>query len=313
MKELIYNKLLQIVGAENLLVDEPMSKHTTFRIGGPADYFAMPETKEQVVELVKACKEANLDFYIIGNGSNLLVGDLGYRGVIIQIGSNMASYEMKEERCADEDSAKYLVTVGAGLMLSKLSNLVANEGMKDFEFASGIPGTIGGAVTMNAGAYGGQIEDVLIEATVVDENGEIKTLSNEELELGYRTSIIQKKPYIVLEAKFMFEKGDIVAIKDRIKELSKQRREKQPLEFPSAGSTFKRPEGYFAGKLVDDCGLRGYRVGNIMVSEKHCGFVINAGGGTAAEVMTLVRDVQKKVFEEYNVHLETEIRMIGSF
>ncbi|MDO5291502.1 MAG: UDP-N-acetylmuramate dehydrogenase [bacterium] len=311
MKELIYNKLLQIVGAANLSLNEPMSKHTTFRIGGPADYFVMPTTMEQVVELVKACKEEKLDFYIIGNGSNLLVGDLGYRGVIIQIGSNMASYEMQEVK--GEEGFKYQVTVGAGLMLSKLSNLVANEGMKDFEFASGIPGTIGGAVTMNAGAYGGQIEDVLIEATVVDENGEIKTLSNEELELGYRTSIIQKKPYIVLEAKFLFEKGDVTAIKDRIKELSKQRREKQPLEFPSAGSTFKRPEGYFAGKLIDDCGLRGYRVGNIMVSEKHCGFVINAGGGTAAEVMTLVHDVQKKVFDEYNVHLETEIRMIGSF
>lgn len=310
MKELIYNKLLKIVGKENVLIDELMSKHTTFRIGGPADYFTMPSTIEQVAELVRVCKAEGIAFFVIGNGSNLLVGDKGYRGVIIQIGSNMASYSVDE---VNQENTKYIVTAGAGLMLAKLATTVAKEGMMNFEFASGIPGTIGGAVTMNAGAYGGEMKDVLVSATVVNEDGDIVTLSKEELQLGYRTSIIQKQPYIVVEAKFEFEKGDSVAIMDRIKELGKQRREKQPLEFPSAGSTFKRPEGYFAAKLIDDSGLRGYRVGNVMVSEKHCGFVVNVGGGTAEEIMTLVKDVQRIVFEKFQVSLETEIRMIGSF
>ncbi len=311
MKELIYNTLLKIVGKENILVDEAMSKHTTFRIGGPADYFLMPKTKEQVTELVNACKAMNIEYYIVGNGSNLLVGDQGYRGAIIQIGPNMAEYSMEEVEVGGKK--KYLVTVGAGIMLAKLANTVAKEGMKDFEFASGIPGTVGGAVAMNAGAYGGEIKDVIVNATVIDENGEQKTLSKEELALGYRTSIIQKTSDIVVEAQFLFEKGEVDVILERIKQLSQQRREKQPLEFPSAGSTFKRPEGYFAGKLIDDSGLRGYRVGNIMVSEKHCGFVVNAGGGTAAEALMLIKDVQRIVFEKYNVHLETEVRMIGSF
>ncbi len=308
MKELLYKKLIEIVGEENLLLDEPMSKHTTFRIGGPADFFAMPACLEEVLALVKACKEAEVEYYIVGNGSNLLVGDKGFRGVIIQIGNRMADYTIEER-----EDGKYRVQAQAGIMLGKLAFAAANEAFKDFEFASGIPGTVGGAVAMNAGAYGGEIKDVLVSATVIDQEGNVSVLSKEELELGYRTSRVQKESLIVLDTEFVFEKGNEEEIKDRIKELARQRREKQPLEYPSAGSTFKRPVGHFAGKLIMDSGLRGYRVGNIMVSEKHCGFVINAGDGTAAEVLQLIKDVQRIVKEKYDVELEPEVRMIGSF
>ena len=226
----------------------------------------------------------------------------------------MADYTIEER-----EDGKYRVQAQAGIMLGKLAFVAANEAFKDFEFASGIPGTVGGAVAMNAGAYGGEIKDVLVSATVIDQEGNVSVLSKEELELGYRTSLVQKESLIVLDTEFVFEKGNEEEIKDRIKELARQRREKQPLEYPSAGSTFKRPVGHFAGKLIMDSGLRGYRVGNIMVSEKHCGlvrhgvYVINAGDGTAAEVLQLIKDVQRIVKEKYDVELEPEVRMIGSF
>lgn len=300
--------LTEIVGETNVVVGEPMCNHTTFRIGGPADYFVTPETKEQVCDILKACKEVNMPFYVIGNGSNLLVGDKGFRGVILQVGDKMSGVTVE----AGEGNKKR-VTAGAGIMLSKFANAVKNESLAGFEFASGIPGTLGGAVAMNAGAYGGEIKDQIVSAVIVDEEGNIQTLTKEELQLGYRKSIVQAKGYIVLEATFEFSHGNQEEIVARIAELTKQRREKQPLEYPSAGSTFKRPEGYYAGKLIMDCGLRGFRVGNIMVSEKHCGFVINVGNGTAKEVMTLIDEVSRRVFEQFGVNLEPEVRRIGEF
>ena len=238
---------------------------------------------------------------------NLLVGDKGFRGVVFKICRNLDKTDIIEE-----DSV-VRVHAGAGVMLAKLAKDVSAEGCGGFEFATGIPGTLGGAVTMNAGAYGGEMKDILKSVRAVDMEGNIREFSLEELELGYRTSRIQKEDWIVLSAEMVFEKGDAGAIMARVDELSRQRREKQPLEYPSAGSTFKRPEGYFAGKLIQDAGLKGYRVGDAMVSEKHSGFVINAGAATAEDVRRLMADVDGRVYEKFGVHLEPEVRLIGEF
>lgn len=211
------------------------------------------------------------------------------------------------------DADTFHIKANAGILLSKLANVIANNSITGFEYASGIPGTLGGAVTMNAGAYGGEIKHSIVGATVLDQKGNLLKLDKEQLDLGYRTSIIQKKHYIVLDATFELKKGNKEEIYDMMNDLNQRRRDKQPLEYPSAGSTFKRPEGYFAGKLIMDSGLRGYRVGNIMVSEKHCGFVINLGGGTAKEVRTLIEDVDRIVYDKFQVHLEPEVRMLGEF
>lgn len=304
MKEDIKNRLEQIVGCEGVNTDEPMSHHTTFRIGGKADYFVSPKTKEQIRELIDYCKEAGISYYLIGNGSNLLVGDKGFRGVIIQIDRAFGEIEFLDEQT---------VKAQAGVMLSKLAAEVAERSLTGFEFASGIPGTLGGAVYMNAGAYGGEIKDCIVSALVLDENNEMKTLSKEELQLTYRNSIVAKKGYTVLEAVFHFEKGEKEAILAKMAELNGQRREKQPLNYPSAGSTFKRPEGHFAGKLIMDAGLRGYRVGGAMVSEKHCGFVVNVERAAAKDVVTLIEDVDRIVFEQFGIHLEPEVRFLGEF
>ena len=280
-----------------------MSSHTTFRIGGPADYFLIPETVEQVGRIIEICREESLPYFILGNGSNLLVGDGGYRGVIIQLYRNMS----------DVRTEGNVIRAQAGALLSAVAAAARNASLTGFEFAGGIPGTVGGAVVMNAGAYGGEMKDVLTEAAVLTDKGEIRTLSVEELQLGYRTSIVKTAGYIVLEAKFRLEEGDQAKIRETMKELTVKRTSKQPLEFPSAGSTFKRPEGYFAGKLVMDSGLAGYQVGGAQVSAKHCGFVINAGGATARDVRMLMKDVQDKVFEKYGVKLEPEVKFLGEF
>ena len=305
MFDIFENEIANIVRPEQIKKNEPLAAHTTFRIGGPADFLIIPKKTEEIGQILSLCVKEDIPYYVLGNGSNVLVADEGYRGVVLCIGSGMADCKFVEE--AD----KVHVTAGAGIMLSKLANEVANQGLTGFEFAAGIPGTLGGAITMNAGAYGGEIKDTICKAKVITPSGELLTLSKEELELGYRTSIIQKKEYIAVEAEFAFEKGDITAIKEKISDLNRQRREKQPLEYPSAGSTFKRPEGYFAGKLIMDAGLRGYRVGDIMVSEKHCGFVVNVGKGTAKDVRTLMDDVTRIVYEKYQVKLEPEVRMLG--
>ena len=280
-----------------------MKRHTTFRIGGPADFFLLPSTVDEVRGILEICREEELPYFILGNGSNLLVSDKGYRGVIIQLYRNFSNISVEgNEICAS-----------SGALLSQIAAAARNASLTGFEFAGGIPGTLGGAVFMNAGAYGGELKDVLKEAVVMTEQGEILTLPVEKLDLGYRTSRIKKAGYLVLEARLVLEQGDMDKIRDITKDLTEKRVSKQPLEYPSAGSTFKRPEGYFAGKLIMDAGLRGYQVGDAQVSEKHCGFVINKGNATAADVLTLIENVREKVQEQFGVTLEPEVKFLGEF
>ena len=303
MDKEIYRQFCEIAGEGCVLVDEPMRRHTTFRIGGPADYLIRPETEEVLRKILALCAEEKLPYFILGNGSNLLVSDQGSRGVIIQIDKNF-------QQCVTEGN---VIRAGAGILLSRLSAAAGEAGLTGLEFASGIPGTLGGAVFMNAGAYGGEMKDILSWADVLDEERKLRRLSAEELELGYRTSRVKKEGWIVTGAELKLKFGDPEKIREKIEELKAARTSKQPLEYPSAGSTFKRPEGYFAGKLIMDAGLRGFRVGGAQVSEKHCGFVINTGNATAADVRELMRQVQEKVWEKYQVRLEPEVRFLGDF
>ncbi len=299
----ILGKLQDIVGSDNIVSDEPMRKHTTFRIGGNADIFVRPESKEQIAEILRLCRKQDVPYFILGNGSNLLVGDRGFRGVVINIMDNMNDIKV--------DGG--VIKAQAGAMLIKVSRAARDNSLTGLEFASGIPGTIGGAIYMNAGAYGGEMKDVVTKVTAMDAEGEIYTFGTDELEFSYRHSVIQQRDLIVLDVTMKLVAGDQKIIDDRMSELAVARRTKQPLEYPSAGSTFKRPEGYFAGKLIMDAGLRGYRVGDAQVSEKHCGFVVNRGNATADDVIKLIDDVKAKVSEEYDVVLEPEVRMIGEF
>ena len=303
MNSEFYNQLVEIIEENRVLCDEPMSKHTTFRVGGPADYFVMPRNIAEVQNVVAMCRQYDMPYYVLGNGSNLLVSDKGYRGVIVQIYKEMNKIQIEGTT----------VRVQAGALLSKIGSAVLEAGLTGFEFAAGIPGTVGGAVVMNAGAYGGETKDILKSATVLTTEGEVLTLYNEEMELGYRTSIIAKKDYVVLEAEYELKLGQKEAIRAKMDELKVQRVTKQPLEFPSAGSTFKRPEGYFAGKLIQDAGLRGFTVGGAQVSEKHCGFVINKGDATATDIWELIQQVADKVMQEFGVQLEPEVKMLGEF
>lgn len=297
------DKLAAILKPEAILTDEMMKDHTTFRVGGPADVFVIPKSVEEVKEAIRVAKEEGIPYYVIGNGSNLLVGDQGFRGMIIQIYKNMNEITYKDGE----------ITAQAGALLSTIAKIALNNEREGFEFASGIPGTLGGAVTMNAGAYGGEMKHVLKNATVLTKEGEIITLPVEDLELGYRKSVIIDKEYVVLEAVIALSKGKTEEITEKMNEYAIARKTKQPLEYPSAGSTFKRPTGYFAGKLIQDAGLRGYSVGGAQVSEKHCGFVINKGGATAADIVALMKDVNDKVVAEFGVPLEPEVKMIGEF
>ena len=301
MNQNFYDKLNNVIAKDSILTDEPMSRHTTFRVGGPADFFVTPKAKEEVRDVIRICKEAGMPYYIIGNGSNLLVSDAGYRGVIVQIYKEMNEVKVEGD----------LVKAQAGALLSGIAAKALGAELSGFEFASGIPGTIGGACVMNAGAYGGEMKDVLESVTVLTGEGKIIELGRNELELGYRTSVIAKKGYIVLGAVLKLERGDGEKIKTYMDELKEKRVTKQPLEYPSAGSTFKRPEGYFAGKLIEDAGLRGFQVGGAQVSEKHCGFVINRDHAAAADIMELMRQVQIRVKENSGVDLEPEVKRLG--
>ena len=301
MNQNFYDKFNNVIAKDSILIDEPMSRHTTFRVGGPADFFVTPKAKEEVRDVIRICKEAGMPYYIIGNGSNLLVSDAGYRGVIVQIYKEMNEVKVEGD----------LVKAQAGALLSGIAAKALGAELSGFEFASGIPGTIGGACVMNAGAYGGEMKDVLEFVTVLTGEGKIIELGRNELELGYRTSVIAKKGYIVLGAVLKLERGDGEKIKTYMDELKEKRVTKQPLEYPSAGSTFKRPEGYFAGKLIEDAGLRGFQVGGAQVSEKHCGFVINRDHATAADIMELMRQVQIRVKENSGVDLEPEVKRLG--
>lgn len=303
MNSEIRKMFCDLLGEDRVFTEEAMSQHTTFKIGGPADYFLMPDKGEDVGRVIKICKEKEIPYFILGNGSNLLVGDGGYRGAVIQIYRNMSSVTVEGNE----------ITAQAGALLSAVAAAAKNASLTGFEFAGGIPGTIGGAVVMNAGAYGGEMKDVLTEVTVMNAEGDIFTLPTEELELGYRTSIIKTAGYIVLEAKIRLKEGDPEVIRETMKDLTIRRTTKQPLEYPSAGSTFKRPEGYFAGKLIMDSGLRGYQIGGARVSDKHCGFVINAGDATAQDVVALMDHVTEVVREKYGVTLEPEVKFLGDF
>lgn len=302
MDQKFIEELQGIAGEENVRQMEPMSKHTTFRVGGPADVMVSPKG-EALSQVIRLCTQHKVPYYIVGNGSNLLVGDGGIRGVVIEMGKGQDTLYIEENR----------VVAGAGTLLSKTANLAAEHGLSGMEFAAGIPGTLGGAVVMNAGAYGGEMKDIIECVTVLDVNGEELTLTVEELELGYRRSCITERGYIVTRVVLKLTPGDKVTILNYMKELREQRTTKQPLEYPSAGSTFKRPEGYFAGKLIQDAGLRGYRVGGAQVSEKHCGFVINLGQATAADIRKLIYDVQAEVEKQFQVRLAPEVKMVGEF
>lgn len=291
------------MGSQRALEQEPMNKHTTFRIGGPAAYFLQPQSTEELRKIINVCEQEQVPWFIMGNGSNLLVSDQGYQGVVIQLYRNMSQISI--EGCR--------ITAQAGASLASLSKRVMGESLSGFEFAGGIPGTLGGAVTMNAGAYGGEMKDVLEEVRVLDRSGRPISLQVDQLEMGYRTSVIKVKDLIVLEAVIKLQPGDADSIRETMQDLARKRASKQPLEYPSAGSTFKRPEGYFAGKLIMEAGLKGYRVGDAQVSEKHCGFVINRGHATGAEVMAVIDHVKKEVWEQFQVGLEPEVKFLGDF
>nr|WP_317427044.1 UDP-N-acetylmuramate dehydrogenase [uncultured Blautia sp.] len=299
----IENKFCTCLGSDNVKLQEPMSRHTTFRIGGPADFYLCPHSTKEVQEIVEICKEENLPYFVLGNGSNLLVSDKGYRGVVIQLWKNFSDITVKD--CC--------IQAKAGALLSKVAVEALEAGLTGMEFASGIPGTIGGAAFMNAGAYGGEMKDIIKSVKVLDTQGEVRVLPKEELKMGYRTSIVKEKGYTVLSVELELSKGNREEIRNTMEDLKERRTSKQPLEMPSAGSTFKRPEGYFAGKLIMDSGLRGFSVGGAQVSEKHCGFVVNKGGATAMDVLNLIREVQRRVKEQFGVDLETEVRFLGEF
>ena len=303
INEAVYEYISQYVDPQDILKNEPMSRHTTFCVGGEAEAFLRIRNKEQLEKLIPYFKLAELPYFVIGNGSNLLVGDKGYRGVILQIFKKMNQIRVEENK----------IYAGAGALLSKIAAAALADSLTGFEFAAGIPGTLGGAVRMNAGAYGGEMKQVLESVEVMTADGEFLTIPVEEMGLAYRTSVVEQKNYIVLEAVISLEKGNPEKIKEVMDDLKEKRVTKQPLEYASAGSTFKRPEGYFAGKLIEDAGLRGFRVGDAQVSEKHCGFVINRGNASAAEVMELMRQVEDKVEENSGVRLEAEVRRIGEF
>ncbi|MDH2471178.1 UDP-N-acetylmuramate dehydrogenase [Clostridium perfringens] len=295
-----YKLLGEFYNEEDITVDSPMSEHIYFRVGGPADILVTPVNEEQVVNTLKLCREYNVPYFILGNGSNILVKDGGISGVVIKF--NKLNKITTEGNC---------VTAQSGALLKDVSKAALENNLRGFEFACGIPGSIGGAVFMNAGAYDGEMAHVIKSARVIDENCNIKNLTKEELELGYRSSIVMKKGYVVIKATVELESGEYASIKDKIDDLTNRRESKQPLEYPSAGSTFKRPEGYFAGKLIQDSGLKGFSIGGAAVSEKHSGFVINKGGATAKDVLDVIAHVQKTVKENFDVELHTEVRIIG--
>lgn len=297
----VVEALERFVPKENIRLQERMAGHTTFRIGGPADCFIQLENETQLKGVQRYLGMAGIPFFVLGNGSNLLVNDNGYRGVILQIGRLMADISVEGRRIA----------AGAGATMAQVARAAAEHGLTGLEFASGIPGTVGGGAVMNAGAYGGEMAQVVEQVRVVSGDGEILELDNETMEFGYRTSSIKNHPFTVTEVVFGLERGDRQAIEARMEELAARRREKQPLEYPSAGSTFKRPEGYFAGKLIMDAGLGGFRVGGAQVSEKHCGFVVNMGDATAQDVRNVIMKVQEQVKDRFRVDLEPEVIFLG--
>ncbi len=299
----IFDYIEKIVPKENILFNEPMSRHTTFRVGGAAKCLIKINNKEQLKKLVPYLQITGQKYFILGNGSNLLVGDRGYSGIVVKLDDGNGSITVEGER----------MKVSAGTLLGKAAMEAKENSLTGMEFASGIPGTIGGAIVMNAGAYGGEMKQIVESVEVMNREGEILVLDNDTMEFGYRTSVIKSRPFVILETVLALKKGDKEEIGAKMEELAKHRREKQPLEYASAGSTFKRPEGYFAGKLIMDAGLRGFSIGGARVSEKHCGFVINSGNATAADIREVIEEVQQCVKAKFGVALEREVIYLGDF
>lgn len=300
----IIERISQFVPKENILEKELMSRHTTFKVGGPCFILVKIDEVSQLKELLPYLVEEKIPYFFLGNGSNLLVSDKGYEGVVITFSKKLA-----EDVTVEGDK----IVAGGGVLLSKVAKYALDENLTGFEFAAGIPGTVGGAMVMNAGAYDGEMKQIVENVEVIDKAGNLRVLSCEEMEFGYRTSILKREPLIVTKTTFKLNKGNKDVIKEKMDDLAARRRDKQPLEYPSAGSTFKRPEGHFAGKLIMDAGLRGYQVGGARVSDKHCGFVVNVDNATATDVHNLMEDVIKKVQEEFQVTLEPEVIRLGEF
>ncbi len=296
-----YNKLVKIISKDAVLLDEPMKNHTTIKTGGPADIMVIPNSIDDIKSIIKICNKDNVPYFIMGNGSNLLIRDKGMRCVVIKFGDKFADVTVNGNTAVAQ----------AGILLSKLSETIMEANLRGFEFANGIPGTLGGAITMNAGAYGGEIKDVVKSVKILDAEGQSKTLSSEELKFGYRTSVIQTEKYIVLEAEMEFEKGNYEEIVTTMADLAEKRTAKQPLDLPSCGSVFKRPSGHFAGKLIEDSGLKGKKIGGAKVSELHCGFIVNVDNATTDDVLNLIRLIRETVRYKFGVQLEPEVRIIG--
>lgn len=299
----MYEFIENIIPKERIFFEEPMSRHTTFRVGGAAECMILIEQEEELLKLIPYLNQIEEDYFILGNGSNLLVGDKGYRGVIIKLGEGMDRITVDGE----------CILVQAGALLSKTAAVARDAELSGMEFAAGIPGSIGGGVVMNAGAYDGEMKQITESVKVMDKEGNILVLDNDTMEFGYRTSIIKNRPFIVLEVVLRMRAGKKDEIQAKMNELMAKRQSRQPLNYPSAGSTFKRPEGYFAGKLIMDAGMRGYRIGDAQVSEKHCGFIVNIGNASAADVREVIEEVQEKVKERFHVRLEPEIIFLGDF
>lgn len=296
----VIEALKEIVPADRILLQEPMKLHTTFRIGGPADCMVCLENEEQLCRVQKYLRLVDVPYTVVGNGSNLLVSDNGYEGIVLEIGRHMSKIEVKD--CYLEAEA--------GALMSQVAKAAKEHGLTGLEFAAGIPGTIGGGAVMNAGAYGGEMSQVVTTVTVVNRNGEVMELDNSTMEFGYRTSVIQNQPFVVTKVTFRLQPGDPEQIAAKMEELAQRRREKQPLEYPSAGSVFKRPEGHYAGQLIMEAGLRGYSVGGAKISEKHCGFIVNTGNATAEDVKDVIWEVQRRVKERFHIDLEPEIKFL---
>lgn len=300
-KEAVARLLTGIAGANNVKTDEEMKRHTSFKVGGPADVFVTPESKDSLVRIYRECLDRKVPVFVFGNGTNLIVRDKGIRGVVIKIFDNLNYYSVAGDTIKSD----------TGILLSRLSQIALEHGLSGIEFAEGIPGTLGGAVAMNAGAYTGEMADVVIRTDYLDKNGNITILKGDQHRFGKRVSFIQSDGGIALNSEIRLKKCDSSEIKNKMDDFSKQRREKQPLEMPSAGSIYKRPEGYYAGKLVQDCGLKGFRIGDAEVSCKHCGFIINAGNATAGNIINLIEYIQKTVGDKFGVELHTEVKIVG--
>lgn len=299
--ERILGLLKEIISIDKIKIDEPMSSHTTFKIGGPADFLVLPSDINEILNVYKLCQDNNVKLTTIGNGSNLVVRDGGIRGIVLKLYKNFSQISVNEN----------IIEGQCGALLSKIANEALKNNLSGLEFASGIPGTLGGAVIMNAGAYGHEMHEVVLETKFIDHDSQIKTIKNNEHQFGYRKSIFQNKQCIILSTRMQLKEGNQKEIKDMMECLNSQRKSKQPLEMPSAGSVFRRPEGHFVGKLVDDCNLKGYSIGGAQVSEKHSGFIVNKGNATCTDVLDLIKHIKKTVKDNFGVELETEVKIIG--